>query len=418
MSPRARDLRDGEVPLRRLGLRGARGGVVGIDLRGRGGAQGPSAVGHRVVDVAVDEIVDVGVVQGVADEGVGHAVLHGAQVHMRQRRLGHRGDDARHPRQLVGQRLIDHDVARIGAVLQRHDPQEAVSLRLVQRDEVHVGEDVLLQQHPDAGLVVEGPLLVIALQRRPRNRVVHEVALKQRHARRQDLMRIRHRIERVIALRLELEAVHTQRTIRSHHIRVVDDHGVHTNAITTQKGQVLLNPRFDDVPERMVRPVCLGVLVIDDRAVGGHAEQGDLDVLQVDEMRFGPRIRAVVGQRLERLAVGNGHRAVDEPDSLSGVQRIHRPQFCELGDVVDAVPIHVARLSHQILLHTVAVCGEGPELLGQRGRAGLAQRHRHRYLNRGPAVQVVQHVEHVVLLDGGLDHNGNGLDLDQRRRGA
>ena len=62
------DLGDREVPLRRLGLRRARSDVVGIDLRGRGGAQGPSAVGHGVVDVAADEIVDVDVVEGAADE--------------------------------------------------------------------------------------------------------------------------------------------------------------------------------------------------------------------------------------------------------------------------------------------------------------------------------------------------------------
>ena len=46
------------------------------------------------MDVAIEESIDVGVVQGVADEGVGDTVLNGAQVDVRQRRLGHGGDDA------------------------------------------------------------------------------------------------------------------------------------------------------------------------------------------------------------------------------------------------------------------------------------------------------------------------------------
>ena len=42
---------------------------MGIDLRRGSGTQGPSVPGHRVVNVAVDEIIDV--VEGIADEGVG-----------------------------------------------------------------------------------------------------------------------------------------------------------------------------------------------------------------------------------------------------------------------------------------------------------------------------------------------------------
>ena len=200
---------------------------MGIDLRGRGGAQGPAAVRHRVVDVAVDEIVDVGVVQGVAYERVGHAVLHGAQVDVRERRLGHRGDDARHPRQLVGQRLIDDHITRVGAVFQRHDPQEAVPLRLVERDVVDIGKDVLLQQHIDAGTIIESPFFHIERQGPRRHRVIRQVVVKQRHAGRQHLIRIGHSLERVGILRLKLEAVHAQRTVGSNHIGVVHDLALH-----------------------------------------------------------------------------------------------------------------------------------------------------------------------------------------------
>ena len=174
------NLSDRKVPLGRLGLRRAGGGVVGIDLRRGSGTQGPSVPGHRVVNVAVDEIIDVVVVEGIADEGVGDAVLHSSQVDVRQRRLGHGGDDAGDTGELIGQGLIDDDVARVGAFLQRHDPEETVPLRFVQGDEVHVGEDILLQQHIDSGIVEERPFLVIQRQSSRRHRVVREVVVEQR----------------------------------------------------------------------------------------------------------------------------------------------------------------------------------------------------------------------------------------------
>ena len=65
--------------------------VVGFDLGGRGCAKGPwvlGVLGHRVADVVVEKGVDIGVIEGVTDEGVGHAVLDGTQVDMRQWRLG------------------------------------------------------------------------------------------------------------------------------------------------------------------------------------------------------------------------------------------------------------------------------------------------------------------------------------------
>ena len=90
---------------------------MGIDLRLGGGADGVAASRDRVPDMAVDQGVDGGVIEGVADEGVGNAVLQGAQVDVGERRLGHGRDDSCDPRQIVGQRLIDHDVARIGTFL-------------------------------------------------------------------------------------------------------------------------------------------------------------------------------------------------------------------------------------------------------------------------------------------------------------
>ena len=88
--------------MRGLFCGGPGGGVVGIDFRAGGGAQLPAGLGHPVADVAADESIDIPVVRGVVYEGVGNAILHGAQVDVRQRRLGHGADDAGDAGKLVG----------------------------------------------------------------------------------------------------------------------------------------------------------------------------------------------------------------------------------------------------------------------------------------------------------------------------
>ena len=75
------DQRDREVPLR--GLFVGRPGrlIVGIDFRGRSGAQRVAALGHFVPYVAADERPNGGmIVKGGGDKGVGNTVLNGAQV--------------------------------------------------------------------------------------------------------------------------------------------------------------------------------------------------------------------------------------------------------------------------------------------------------------------------------------------------
>ena len=138
--------------MRRLWLGGARRGVVGVDFLLGGGAEGVSALGHRVVDVAAEEGGDVLVVKGVADVGVGDAVLDGAQVDVRERRLVRGADDTGHPGQLVGQGFVEHDVARIGTFFRFQDPQQAIPFPQVQRQEVQLSDDVFVEHEVDSRL--------------------------------------------------------------------------------------------------------------------------------------------------------------------------------------------------------------------------------------------------------------------------
>ena len=252
---------------------------------------------------------------------------------------------------------------------------------------------------------------MIQRQSSRRHRVVREVVVEQRHAGCQHLVPIGHCLERVGILRLELEAVDAQGTVGSDHIGVVYDLTPHR---TLQPERVV--PKIDDPSKPGVCPVCLGIHEINNWAVGVHEEQVELDVLQASEMCINHDTPALVGKRLEGLTVGNRHHAVNELDSRRGVQRVHPGRITEFGDVVDAVAVEVARFGDEKLIDPVAVCWESRELLGQRRRAGLTQSHRHRDLHRSLAVQLVHHIEHVVLLNRGLDHYRNRPDRNRPRR--
>ena len=125
-------------------LRGGRTGrrVVRLDLALRRRADREARRGHRVLHVTADEHRDGGILERVAHERVGYAVLHGAEVDVRQRRLRNGRDDAGDPRHLVRQRFVDHDVARVGSLLQRHDPQQAEADSRVERQVVDGATDV------------------------------------------------------------------------------------------------------------------------------------------------------------------------------------------------------------------------------------------------------------------------------------
>ena len=85
----------------------------------------------------------------------------------------------------------------------------------------------------------------------------------------------------------------------------------------------------------------LGVHEIDAHVVGSHADNVELDKLQVLEMAVIGNISALVGKRLECLTVWNGNSAIMKGDRPSGVQRVHPHRVPQFGDVVDAVVVDV-----------------------------------------------------------------------------
>ena len=176
-----RDRRDREVSLGGLFPGGPGSRVVGIDFGAGGRTDVPSGRGHLIADVAVDQSIDSVVVEGAADEGVGNAVLNGAQVDMRQRRLGHGGDDAGDAGQLVGQRLVDHDVPGVGTFVRVHHPQKAVPFLGVQRQEVGVCEDVFVEHKRYSGFPEQWQLR-LGVRKDTVRYVKGQVVLDQRHA--------------------------------------------------------------------------------------------------------------------------------------------------------------------------------------------------------------------------------------------
>ena len=99
--------------------------------------------------MGVDQGINGRVIEGVADEGVGNAVLQRAQVDVGERRLGHGRDDAGDAGQVVGQRLVDHDIAGIGTFILPHDAQVSVPRSPVEGKEVDIGKDVRFKYHID-----------------------------------------------------------------------------------------------------------------------------------------------------------------------------------------------------------------------------------------------------------------------------
>ena len=172
--------------------------VVHLLLGGR--PKGVALLRHGVINVLADQCLQILVFEEVADEGVGHTVLDGAQIDVRQRGLRYRADRPRHPGQVIGQRLVDGYVGGTGLVTVLHEPQQAVTLRLVEGYIVHIGHQVLIQQDVDPGSVVLG-LLGLVLSNSPRKAqdlVVGQIVvfLDHRHSSSQDGVDVLYLLER------------------------------------------------------------------------------------------------------------------------------------------------------------------------------------------------------------------------------
>ena len=133
--------------------------VVHLLLGGR--SEGVALVRRGEIHMLADQSFEVVVFEEVANEGVGHAILDGAQIDVRQRRLRDCADRPGHARQIIRQRLVDGDVGGPGLVTVRHEPQPAVAFRLVEGDIVHIGHQVLEEQDVDPGSVILGFLRLV-----------------------------------------------------------------------------------------------------------------------------------------------------------------------------------------------------------------------------------------------------------------
>ena len=222
---------------------------------------------HFVVDVFADEVIDVAAVGVAAHIGVGHPVLNGAQVHMRQRRLERGGDDAGNAGKLVGQRLVDHHVPGVGTLLQVHDPQKAVPFRLVQRDEItFLGSEVFVEHEVDSGCLV-GRQLVPVSRKVIVSHVIGQVVLEQRHAGGEHRMGEIHSAEGLSVI--ELVRVESWTAVRGKEFRDILQ-------VTAEPPR---HVRIDAYSRQEVKmaDVRIGVLEVDTRSVGVRAEYSELD---------------------------------------------------------------------------------------------------------------------------------------------
>ena len=78
------DRGDREVALRDLVSGGPGRGVVCIEFLAGGCAQVPVGLGHLVADVAAQERIDLGFVEGVADVGIGNGIVKLTHHELRQ----------------------------------------------------------------------------------------------------------------------------------------------------------------------------------------------------------------------------------------------------------------------------------------------------------------------------------------------
>ena len=374
------DRREREVPLRRVGPSRPGRREVGINFRGGGGSYRIFGRGHFVPDVAANETVDVGPVKSVPDEGIGHLVLDGTQVDVRQRCLRHRGDDTCHAGEVVGQCLVDHDITGMGTLIRVQVLQSAIPFRRVQCEVVNFGINVVVEYEIDSGCPIQRQLGADKLKIGILD-MQGQIVIEQRHAGGEHRVGARHNADRIIEA--EPEIVMPQTAIRRNEIRAIDD--------PTDMHLKPFHPY--GLQETVMERMRVGVDEIDAWSVGIQIEHNELDGI-------GNRERA------ESSTIRNGNGTIAGRNGGSGVHRVHTLRVIEFGDVVDAVAINVRRIGHKILLHPVAVSGQRLHIFRQRCRARLPQFHQNRNPHVYP-IHVVLHVQHEIVIIRGRDDCGN-----------
>ena len=97
-------------------------------------------------------------------KALGMSSLNGTQVDVRQRGLGHGGNDASHAGKIVGQGLVDSTLAGVGTVVRVQVPQPAVPFRLVQCEKVGLAIDIILEHEVNSGCPVQRQVVLDILK--------------------------------------------------------------------------------------------------------------------------------------------------------------------------------------------------------------------------------------------------------------
>ena len=92
-----------------------------------------------------------------------------------------------------------------------------------------------------------------------------------------------------------------------------------------------------------------------------------------------------------------GDDAVSGMDLLGRIDRVIGAEVVQLGDVVDAVAVQVSGFGDLVLLHSILVCGQGFQIVGQRGSAVLTPRHRNRDIGGCP-IESVLRIQHEIIV--------------------
>ena len=155
-----------------------------------------------------------------------------------------------------------------------------------------------------------------------------------------------------------------------------------------------------DIPdERIVIQVSLRIQVEDFGAVAEWVENPELH--ELDAIELGLMRNALERQLLKRCMGFYGDGAVADVDLLGRVDRVVCPEVIQLRDVVDAIAVDVSGIGDLVLLHPILVCGQGLQIVRQRGRAVFAPRHRHRDIG-GNRDLGADPADSVLLVDGVL----------------
>ena len=144
----------------------------------------------------------------------------GAQVDVRQGRLGHCRDDAGDAGKLVGQHVVEHYVAGVGPLVRPHDAQQAVAFPRVHRDEVPFGADVFVEHEVDSGFLVERQV-ALGIDKIAVWHVIGKIVIAQRQAGGECRVGARYVVE--AASELQRVSVDPMAAIGSNQRRIVGD---------------------------------------------------------------------------------------------------------------------------------------------------------------------------------------------------